>query len=116
MCAIAEAGWTTAGKDWDGFTRRLEKHFGRLDYMGVGSCRAFFSPFIEFHPDTPQDKVVTISVDAPDAEIHYTLDGSIPTAASPRYEKPFVINRQQKVTAIATRNGRQIGDIKYKTF
>ena len=116
MCAIAEAGWTTAGKDWDGFTRRLEKHFGRLDYMGVGSCRAFFSPFIEFHPDTPQDKVVTISVDAPDAEIHYTLDGSIPTASSPKYEKPFVINRQQKVTAIATRNGRQIGDIKYKTF
>ncbi len=116
MCAIAEAGWTTATKDWDGFTRRLETHLDRLGNMGVGYCDAFHNPFIEFHPDTPQDKVVTISVDAPDAEIHYTLDGSTPTAASPKYEMPFVINRQQKVTAIALRNGRQIGDIKYKSF
>ncbi|MBO4264148.1 MAG: family 20 glycosylhydrolase [Bacteroidales bacterium] len=116
MCAIAERGWTKAEKDWDGFARRLEAHLGRLDHLDVGYCDAFYNPYIVFRKDTEYDRVVTISVDAPDAEIHYTLDGSVPTAASPVYEKPFVINKQQKVTAIAMRDGKQIGKLKYKTF
>ena len=60
--------------------------------------------------------MVTISVDAPGAEIRYTLDGSQPTASSQLYELPFVINRQQRVTAAAFRGGKQIGQTKYKEF
>ncbi|MBO4571656.1 MAG: family 20 glycosylhydrolase [Bacteroidales bacterium] len=116
MCAIAEAGWSAPEKDWDNFTRRLEHHLGRLSNLGVGYCDAFHNPFIEFHKDTPHDMVVTISVDAPDAEIRYTLDGSRPTASSQLYEMPFVINRQQRVTAAAFRDGKQIGQTKYKEF
>lgn len=116
MCAIAETGWTRNEKDWDGFTRRLEKHFGRLDGMEVGYCEAFFSPMIVFHKDTQHNMVVSMTVDAPDAEIHYTLDGSVPTADSPKYEIPFSINRSQIVTAVAIRDGRQIGEIKSKRF
>lgn len=116
MCAIAESGWTFADKDWDGFTRRLETHLARLENAGVGYCDAFHNPFIEFHDDTKYDKVVTISIDAPDAEIRYTLDGSQPTASSQLYELPFVINRSQIVTAAAFRNGKQIGQTKSKRF
>ena len=117
MCAIAESGWSPAArKDWDGFTRRLEQHLKRLDRLGVGYCKAFWNPFIDFHKDTEYSKVVTMSVDAPGAEIRYTLDGSEPTAASPVYEGPFVINRQQRVTAAAYRDGKRIGEIKYKDF
>ncbi len=116
MCAIAEAGWTTQGKDWDGFTRRLETHLGRLDRLDVGYCKAFYDPFIELHKDTEYSKIATISVDAPDAEIHFTLDGSTPSEASPLYTRPFAINRQQTVTAGAFRNGKLIGNIKYKNF
>ena len=116
MCAIAEAGWTKAAKDWDGFTRRLETHLGRLDRLDVGYCKAFWNPFIELHKDTEHSKVATISVDAPGAEIRYTLDGTAPTASSPLYEGPFAINRQQRVTAAAFRDGKMIGTIKYKDF
>ena len=116
MCAIAEAGWTRAGKDWDGFTRRLETHLGRLDRLGVGYCKAFYDPFIELHKDTEYSKIATISVDAPDCEIRYTLDGSAPTAQSPLYTGPFVINRQQVVSAAAFRDGKLTGYIKYKKF
>ena len=116
MCAIAEAGWTRAPKDWEGFTSRLETHLGRLDRLGVGYCRNFWNPFIDFHKDTEYSKVVTMSIDAPGAEIRYTLDGSAPTAASLLYEGPFAVNRQQRVTAAAFRNGKMIGDIKYKDF
>ena len=116
MCAIAESGWTSAQKDWDGFTRRLEHHLGRLDRLGVGYCQAFFNPFIQISKDTQYSNVVRISVDAPDTEIRYTLDGSEPDAASCLYEKPFVINRQQVVTAAAFRHGRKIGTTKHKSF
>lgn len=116
MCAIAETGWTQDSKDWDGFTRRLEKHFGRLDGMQVGYCSAFFNPMIVFHKDTPHNMVVTMTVDAPDAEIHYTLDGSVPTIDSPKYEIPFSINRSQTVSAIAFRDGKPVGEIRTKRW
>ena len=116
MCAIAESGWTKAGKDWEDFTQRLETHLDRLDRMHVGYCRNFWDPFIEFHKDTEHSKVVTMSIDAPGSEIRYTLDGSAPTSASPVYEGPFAINRQQRVTAAAFRNGKMMGNIKYKEF
>ena len=116
MCAIAESGWSSGAKDYDAFTRRLEHHLQRLDNLHVGYCKAFWNPFIELHPDTEYDKVATITVDAPDAEIRYTLDGSEPTMASPLYELPFVINRQQTVTARAFRDGRPIGEPRHKSF
>ena len=116
MCAIAESGWSKAPKDWEGFTRRLETHLGRLDELNVGYCKAFWNPIIDMHKDTEYSKVVTITVDAPGAEIHYTLDGTTPTAASTLYTGPFVVNRQQKVTAVSIRDGKQIGEIKYKEF
>lgn len=116
MCAIAETGWTHSEKDWAGFTRRLEKHFGRLDGMGVDYCDAFFNPMIVFHKDTPHNMIVSMTVDAPDAEIHYTLDGSVPTIDSPVYGIPFSINRSQVVSALAFRHGKPVGDIRTKRW
>lgn len=116
MCAIAETGWTFAEKDWGDFTRRLDSHLARLDELEVGYCESFRSPYIEFHDDTKYDKVVTISVDAPDTEIRYTLDGSVPDASSTLYTQPFVINRSNIVSAVAIRNGKQTGQIKIKRF
>ena len=116
MCAIAETGWTQASKDWDGFTRRLERHFDRLDGMEVGYCKAFFNPMIVFHKDTKYNMVVTMTVDAPDAEIRYTLDGSAPTKDSQKYEIPFSINGSQIVSAQAFRDGKPIGEVRSKRF
>ena len=114
MCAIAETGWTQADKDWNGFTRRLEKHLGRLDGMNVGYCKAFFNPMIVFHKDTKHNMVVSMTVDAPGAEIRYTLDGSAPTIDSPKYEIPFSINRSQVVSAQAFRDGKPVGEVRTK--
>lgn len=116
MCAISESGWSTAPKNWDAFARRLEAHFSRLDILGVAACRNFFSPYIEFHPDTPHNKVVTISADLPDAAIRYSLDGSLPGADSHLYEGPFSINRSQSVSAVLVREGKTVGEIKTKRY
>lgn len=114
MCAIAESGWSNVEKDWENFSMRIERHLERLDKVGVGYCKSFFEPFIVFHDDTPFSKVVTITVDAPGAEIRYTLDGTDPTPSSTLYELPFVINRQQTVKAVAVRDGRIIGGMRSK--
>lgn len=114
MTAIAETGWSPAGKDWTGFTRRLEHHFGRLDALHVGYCRAFFNPLITLHKDSAYTRVATIEVDAPDAEIRYTLDGSEPTAASALYTLPFVVNRSQEIRAVALRGGKPLGAVTVK--
>jgi hexosaminidase len=84
--------------------------------MGVDYCDAFFNPMIVFHKDTPHNMVVTMTVDAPDAEIHYTLDGSVPTMDSPKYEIPFSINRSQTVSALAFRDGKPVGDVRTKRW
>ena len=62
------------------------------------------------------DDPFLLAMDCDAGEIRYTLDGSEPTMASPRYELPFVINRQQTVTARAFRDGRPIGEPRYKSF
>lgn len=50
-------------------------------------------------------QVVTLSSSDPSARIHYTLDGSDPTAASPVYQGPFVLNIDATVKAAAVRPG-----------
>ena len=48
---------------------------------------------------------VTMTSATPDVSIHYTLDGSEPTLASPRYTKPVRITESAQVRAIAVRAG-----------
>ena len=47
------------------------------------------------------DQAITISLNSPipNAAIHYTLDGGEPTTASPRYERPLVIDKTTVVRA-----------------
>lgn len=50
---------------------------------------------------------VTLSTPhTPDAEIHYTLDGSEPGPSSPRYQEPFVLRENADLRAIGIREGR----------
>ncbi len=48
---------------------------------------------------------VTLSCATAGAEIHYTLDGSEPTASSAIYSDPIVINENTTIKAIATKEG-----------
>lgn len=57
------------------------------------------------------EEPVTITLTTPlqpDAEIHYTLDGSQPTAKSPRYRQPLVITNSTEIRASGFRRGRQV--------
>jgi len=48
---------------------------------------------------------VTLTDSEPGAEIHYTVDGSTPTASDPRYEKPIEVSGATVVRARAFKDG-----------
>lgn len=58
-----------------------------------------------------EDKHVVLTCDTPEAEIHYTLDGTTPTAASPIYNREIDITGQEgyateiQLKAVAFRDG-----------
>jgi len=57
------------------------------------------------------EKDVTVTLSAPwqpDAEIHYTTDGTPPTTHSPRYTRPLVFDRSTAIRAGAFQSGRPV--------
>lgn len=54
---------------------------------------------------TPTRVILTAPAGALGAEIHYTLDGRVPTASSPVTSGPVLIERSATITAAAFRNG-----------
>jgi hexosaminidase len=89
LCALAEVTWSpAAGRDWTDFTRRMAIHYARLDALGVTYCIP--PPRLVASSSSPEDGQ-TVVVESPPAggEIHYTLDGSDPTRASPLFVEPL---------------------------
>ncbi len=50
-------------------------------------------------------KTVTLSCATDGAEIHYTLDGTEPTAQSPKYTSPIAVNGLTPIKAVAFKDG-----------
>ena len=62
---------------------------------------AGFAPDPVFSPrsGTFTNNTLTVTISASAGEIHYTVDGSVPTAASPAYREPLVLNASTVVQA-----------------
>ena len=79
---------------------------GCIDFNGVNP--PVFSPAAGYvKPGTE----VTITCATDGAEIHYTLDGSEPTASSTLYAAPIVIEEATTIKAIATKEGLQASPV-----
>lgn len=64
-------------------------------------------------PERPYlfEKSVAVGLDAPyldDVAIHYSLDGTPPTPASPRYERPISVSETTTLRTAAFRGNRQV--------
>ena len=60
--------------------------------------------------------LVTLSSATPGATIHYTADGSTPTASSPIYEAPFLVASNLTINAIATAAGDSNSSVATRSF
>jgi len=90
--ALAEVDWTPKEqKNYADFTRRLGEDFRRLDMLGI----PYRLPDVEGLPGEVAPGTTSLRLELrsmhPDAAIHYTLDGTEPTAASLQAKGRFTI-------------------------
>ena len=113
--AIAETAWTQNGcKNWNSFRQRVESDFARMDIIGVKACRNFFDVNIHTRGNGKNGLNVTLETDVPNAEIHYTTNGTEPTNQSTRYTQPFLLHGNLSLKAATFRNGKRLGSITSK--
>ena len=97
--AVAEIGWTPQEKrDWQDFKPRVNAHIPVLQQMGLNPFPLSNELEFDMVVDTIQKEIrVTMDAEKYPAEIHYTTDGSTPTASSPIYQEPIVVKDSAKI-------------------
>ena len=100
IAAVAETAWSPrARKDYDDFLTRLPAQLRRYDALDIDYAR---TPF-EVRIDVAQHKTGVASIELSNAlgydDIRYTVDGSAPSATSPRYRGPFELPLPAEVSA-----------------
>ena len=115
--AIAEAAWTlNEHKDWNDFCKRMITGFERMDIKSVKACRNFFDVNINTHVDDSKTLKVVLESFYPDADIHYTTDGSMPTTQSALYNEPFTWTGKIDLCAAAFKDGKMLGKVTSKSL
>lgn len=116
LCALAEAMWTPAEqRDWDDFATRMTTHYRRLDALGV----VYYIPpprFVVAQTEFVRRTGVELVNPGGRGEIHYTLDGTEPTATSARYEAPLTLTATTTIKACVCCAGGRCGDCAELTF
>ena len=101
--AIAEAAWSPkAARNWTSFVARLPAQFERYRSAGVEVADSAFAPSLAFDRNaaiaTGKAKV-SLSNQVNAGVLRYTLDGSEPSASSPRYTQAFAVKLPATVRA-----------------
>jgi hexosaminidase len=106
--ALAEVLWSPkAARNWDDFADRLAPQFARLSLLNVATARHFFKVKQQMELGPQGQPIVTLRTNARDP-VHYTLDGTDPTPASPRFEAPITLDHTTTVKAVAVRDGKTL--------
>lgn len=117
--AAAEVAWTSRpNKDWESFRMRMPKILRRLDMKHIGYCPVYYEVIFDYDRRLPFPKPMNLELDYPDGVVHYTLDGSEPTADSPVYDgNPFMVDKDAVIKARAfTAKGQPLGKTVTKEF
>ena len=105
MAALAEAAWTPAkARDWRSFLQRMPAQLARYRMQDIAYADSAFAPVIEVDRNAAIGSghgSVTVSNQAKFGNVHYTVDGSEPSASSPLYVRPFAVNLPTTVKAVA---------------
>lgn len=118
LVAMSEVGWTAKEqKNWDSYCRRMLKEFARLDYKEVNYSKAFYNVIFHYDRQEPFPKKVTLTIDYPDAEIYYTVNGEEPTMKSILYTDSITVNEGDVIKTVGyLKNGKTIGKKLEKKF
>ncbi|HJE88763.1 glycoside hydrolase family 20 protein [Rikenella microfusus] len=110
MAALSEVVWSPKeARDYEDFAGRLETQYDRYEAMDAvyhpGADRIVFSPVYD---SAARQFRVALATEFFGGVIHYTTDGSEPTAQSPVYTEPIRIDSMATVRAIVVKDGRRV--------
>ncbi|KTF38228.1 family 20 glycosylhydrolase [Xanthomonas vesicatoria] len=123
LSAVAEVTWSPPpARDWKNFLARLPAQLQRYKALDIAYSDGAFAADIalENGPNpvlagSPAKVVLGTQTGA--GALHYTVDGSDPTPASPRFEAPFTITLPTTVKATAfTADGVPLAATRSRTF
>ena len=104
MAALSEIQWTQPQfKDYGDFLERMPKMFDIYDIYGYNYARHLFDVKANFLPDTVAGTLTVTLSTLDGANIHYTLDGTKPSANSPKYTSPLTLKENCTFKAAAIR-------------
>jgi len=105
--AVAEIGWSNR-TDFAGFIDRLVPQIERMRALGLTPAASAFAvtPAIDFRP--PADEATIALSSEAGLPIRYTLDGSIPTKASPLYAQPLTLRFPARLRAASFAGDRAL--------
>ena len=107
VAALSEVQWSQPQlKDYTDFTNRLIGLTHLYDRLGYNYAKHLYNVNIHIDSDTKWQELVVHMTTAGDAEIRYTLDGSLPTASSTLYTGAIHLQKSAKIRAAAFRNGK----------
>ena len=106
LAAVAETGWSRASAhSWDGFADRLPAMLDRYHALGVKADDAALAVTIDQSPWPNGQGRVALTTQFGIGQIHYTTDGTDPTAASPVYAAALLLPLPTHLKAAAFKDG-----------
>ena len=104
MAALSEVQWSQPEKrDFKSFSRRVPQLINQYRNQGYRYATHIFDVQGTLEPNSEKQVIEADLMTLDDAPVHYTLDGSEPTAESPLYEGPVVIDKSAVIKAVAVR-------------
>jgi hexosaminidase len=109
--AVAETMWTPkAKKNWNGFTKRVENTFTRMDVKQVKYAKTMFDPIINVKKDSNDSLQVVLSTEVSGLDMFYSFDNTHPDNFYPKYTSPLLIPKEASMFKVITyRDGKPIG-------
>jgi len=84
--AIAETVWSPkAKKNWDNFSQKVEKHFGRLDEAEIKYAPSVYDPIVNVSKAADGQLKIDLSTEIKSLDTYYTFDNSFPDRFYPKY-------------------------------
>lgn len=108
--AIAEAVWSPeAAKNWNGFIKRVEGHFSRLEMAQTKYAPSIYEPDVKVKKNG-EGILIELTPEIDGLELHYSFDNSYPDAFYPTYKTTLEVPKDAETFRVASyKNGKQVG-------
>ena len=109
--AIAEVVWSPKEKrDWNGFIKRVEDQFPRLDAEGTKYAPSIYEPDIKATKEGANGVSVELIAEIDGIDSYYSFDNSWPDNSYPKYNSVVTVPKDASLMRVINyKAGRQVG-------